>query len=237
MRAGPRPGARAASAAPDHMLLTDARVTRIAAVDCGDPLVELRGDGPVVVDAQPRAHLLRDPARWHARVRSDVASRLEVAAAALPAPLRLVLAEGYRPVKVQAGYFDMYYGQLASLHPDWAPARLRVAASRFVAPPELAPHSTGGAVDVLLVDADGQDVDLGTPLNASPEETEGACFTAAPQVRSPAREHRQVLVTAMAAAGFVNYPTEWWHWSYGDRYWAAVTGAPVAHYAALPDQA
>jgi hypothetical protein len=24
----------------------------------------------------------------------------------------------------------------------------------------------------------------------------------------------------MQAHGFVNYPTEWWHFSYGDRYWA-----------------
>jgi D-alanyl-D-alanine dipeptidase len=25
-------------------------------------------------------------------------------------------------------------------------------------------------------------------------------------------------------------PTEWWHWSYGDRYWALMTGAPAALY-------
>ena len=29
----------------------------------------------------------------------------------------------------------------------------------------------------------------------------------------------------LSAAGLVNYPTEWWHWSYGDRYWALATGA------------
>jgi zinc D-Ala-D-Ala dipeptidase len=28
----------------------------------------------------------------------------------------------------------------------------------------------------------------------------------------------------------VNYPTEWWHWSYGDRYWAVMTDAPAALY-------
>ncbi|MEK8108013.1 hypothetical protein NKG94_28990 [Micromonospora sp. M12] len=28
----------------------------------------------------------------------------------------------------------------------------------------------------------------------------------------------------------VNYPTEWWHWSYGDRYWALMTGAPQTRY-------
>ena len=31
-------------------------------------------------------------------------------------------------------------------------------------------------------------------------------------------------------SGFVNYPTEWWHWSYGDRYWALTTGAAAALY-------
>jgi hypothetical protein len=28
----------------------------------------------------------------------------------------------------------------------------------------------------------------------------------------------------------VNYPTEWWHWSYGDRYLALLTGVPAALY-------
>ena len=190
-------------------------------------------DGPVGIDVHPRAHLARVSERWHARVRLGVAQRLELAAQHVPASWRLVLAEGYRPTTVQEQYFAMYYGQLATLHPDWPADRLRVAASRFVSPPELAPHSTGGAVDVLLVDAEGRDIDLGTPLNASPEESAGACYTDAPQVSARVRQNRRVLVEAMERAGFVNYPTEWWHWSYGDRYWAAVTGAPAARYAAL----
>jgi D-alanyl-D-alanine dipeptidase len=39
-----------------------------------------------------------------------------------------------------------------------------------------------------------------------------------------------VLGGALGAVGLVNYPTEWWHWSYGDRYWALTTGAPAALY-------
>ncbi len=35
------------------------------------------------------------------------------------------------------------------------------------------------------------------------------------------------LVGALLPGGS---PTEWWHWSYGDRYWALVTGAPAALY-------
>jgi hypothetical protein len=40
-----------------------------------------------------------------------------------------------------------------------------------------------------------------------------------------------LLREALAAVGMVNYPTEWWQWSYGDRYWALSTGAGHALYA------
>jgi D-alanyl-D-alanine dipeptidase len=43
----------------------------------------------------------------------------------------------------------------------------------------------------------------------------------------------------LTAVGMVNYPTEWWHWSYGDRYWALRTGVPNAlhgQHDAIPNQ-
>jgi len=54
-----------------------------------------------------------------------------------------------------------------------------------------------------------------------------------PRIQSGAPEahaNRKTLTAALTNAGLVNYPTEWWHWSYGDRYWAFVTGAPHALY-------
>jgi D-alanyl-D-alanine dipeptidase len=39
----------------------------------------------------------------------------------------------------------------------------------------------------------------------------------------------------MEGAGLVNYPSEWWHYSYGDRLWAELTGSPVAFFAPLPE--
>jgi hypothetical protein len=41
---------------------------------------------------------------------------------------------------------------------------------------------------------------------------------------------RIILCTALDAAGFINYPAEWWHWSYGDRYWAFQGSKPAAIY-------
>ncbi|MEV1002288.1 M15 family metallopeptidase [Nonomuraea sp. NPDC050202] len=72
-----------------------------------------------------------------------------------------------------------------------------------------------------------------TPVNAGPEESGGACCTHHPALPSRPRANRRLLAQAMSAAGFTNYPTEWWHWSYGDRYWALTTGAPAAVYGPL----
>ncbi|MGW2567169.1 M15 family metallopeptidase [Streptomyces sp. NPDC001537] len=105
-----------------------------------------------------------------------------------------------------------------------------IAASRCVSPPESAPYSAGAAVDLTLADADGRELDLGTEMNADPEHSDGACCTDAPNITDEARAHPALLGGVLTAAGLVNYPTEWWHWSYGDRYWALVTGAPAALY-------
>ncbi len=37
-----------------------------------------------------------------------------------------------------------------------------------------------------------------------------------------AAKNRKTMSQALSVVGFVNYPTEYWHWSYGDRYWAYV---------------
>ncbi|GAA3482363.1 hypothetical protein GCM10018966_068950 [Streptomyces yanii] len=99
-----------------------------------------------------------------------------------------------------------------------------------MSPPDIAPHSVGAAVDLTLADADGREPDLGTRMNADPEESAGAYYTDAPGIGEEARANRGLLGSVLTAAGLVNYPTEWWHWSYGDRYWALNTGAAAALY-------
>lgn len=99
-----------------------------------------------------------------------------------------------------------------------------------MSPPSIAPHVSGAAIDLTLVDGRGTPVDMGTPVNATPEDSAGACYFAAENISSEARHHRRMLADALEEAGLVNYPTEWWHWSYGDRYWAFTTGRSAAIY-------
>ena len=206
-------------------LMSDPKVAAIPVAECGEPLADVRAGGRLLVGAFRHAD---DGA--YAHLRQGVLDRLLTAQARLPADLRLLYVEGYRPPALQRRYFDSYQRQLREMHPQLPADRLREAASRYVSPPEIAPHSAGAAVDLTLATADGREVDMGTPVNSNPEESDGACYTAAPNIPASARAHRDVLSAALSSAGLVNYPTEWWHWSYGDRYWALATAAPRARY-------
>ncbi|MET7682399.1 M15 family metallopeptidase [Streptomyces sp. NPDC005423] len=208
------------------ILMSDPRVAAVPVEECGEPLVDVR-DALLVDD---RKHGDAEGAETH--LRRGVLDRLLRAQDLLPPGLRLLFVEGYRLPDLQRRYFEEYANGLRTAHPEWTSDRVRAAASRYVSPPGIAPHSAGAAVDLTLADADGRELDLGTPMNANPEQSQGACYTDAGNVTPDARANRAVLGDALGAAGLVNYPTEWWHWSYGDRYWALTTGAPAALYAA-----
>jgi zinc D-Ala-D-Ala dipeptidase len=213
-------------ATEEPVLLCDPRVAEIAWTEDGEPLVDLREVVGLRLDRR-----LADPRGDFAHLRRGVVRRLLAAQDALPKGLELLVVEGYRPAVLQRRYFDDYVAELGLAHPDWEQSRRRVEASKFVSPPEVAPHGTGGAVDLTLCTTIGIELDLGTPVNASPEASHGASYTASAAVPAQARELRLVLGDALRGAGLVNYPTEWWHWSYGERYWALVCGELVTRYA------
>ncbi|MFJ6609231.1 M15 family metallopeptidase [Streptomyces sp. NPDC091289] len=184
--------------------MSDPRVAAIPVQDCGEELVDTRASGLFLVDG--RKH---DPDGHYAHLRHGLVDRLQRAQQVLPSGLRLLIVEGYRPPALQRAYFQEYATELGRANPDWSDSLIYEAASRYVSPPRIAPHSAGAAVDLTLADLNGQEVDMGTRMNASPEESDGACYTHAESIRGTARAHRDTLCHAMSTAGFVNYPTEW----------------------------
>jgi D-alanyl-D-alanine dipeptidase len=207
------------------VLMSDPKIAAIPVADCGEPLVDVRLEESLAVDSRKV-----DDSGAFAYLREGVLTRLLKAQQLLPDGIRLLFIEGYRPPALQRYYFESYAGELQAGNPGWSPTQVREAASRYVSPPEIAPHSAGAAVDLTLVSVDGRELDMGTRVNASPEESDGACYTNAGNVGSEARANRRVLGDALSAVGLVNYPTEWWHWSYGDRYWALAVEAGSAMY-------
>ncbi|MFB8310176.1 M15 family metallopeptidase [Streptomyces sp. NPDC055961] len=205
------------------VLMSDPRVAAIPVADCGEPLIDVRET--LLVDDR-RA----DTAGSYAHLRRGVLDRIVHAQSLLPDGLRLLYVEGYRPPDLQRRYFQEYADELRAANPAWPDDQVLGAASRYVSPPEIAPHSAGAAVDLTLVDAGGTELDMGTRVNANPEESDGACYTDAASISPQARTNRTLLADALSTAGLINYGTEWWHWSYGDRYWALMTNQPTALY-------
>lgn len=203
----------------DVVLISDPRVTSIPVRESGEPLADVRGR----LRVDPR---MADDQGAYAHLRAGLLRRLEHAESLLPDGYHLVIVEGYRPIATQRRIFDAYRATFPDLSPDEA----YIAASRYVSPVEVAPHTAGAAVDLTLCSPDGTEHDMGTEVNDNPEQSQGACYTAAPDISEDARAHRKLLAAALEPAGLVNYPTEWWHWSYGDRYWAMSTRAGHALY-------
>jgi D-alanyl-D-alanine dipeptidase len=201
------------------ILLSDPRVRAVTVCENDEPLVTI----PLRFGAA------------RARVRLTLSLRLVDAAARLPGELGLLVVEGYRSPKDQAAIIDSYTGRLRAEHPSATDETILQLSSRFVAPLDVAPHVAGAAIDVTLVDRTGEPLDMGTPIDAIPEDTADAGYFEATNISSEARRNRSILASALGHAGFVNYPTEWWHWSYGDRYWALRANAQHALYGPVAD--
>ncbi|MEV0282286.1 M15 family metallopeptidase [Streptomyces sp. NPDC050610] len=206
------------------ILLSDPKVLNIPVQDCGEPLAEIASVPEI--ELAPRE---RDEAGAYGRVRTGVLERLRSASEMLPDGVKFLVIEGHRSSAEQAQRFARYEDRLRRSG-VLDPADLRRQASAFVSPVEVAPHCAGAALDLTLVNADGVELDMGGAVNGHRSGDEKYCPLDAPGLSDQARRNRDVLARTMGGAGFVNYPTEWWHWSYGDRYWALINGADSAIY-------
>lgn len=163
-------------------------------------------------------------------VRQGVLDRLVVAANSLPAELRLVLLDGWRPKSVQQYLFDTFRAEIAAQNPSASDAEIDRKTLLYSArasddPVRPSPHITGGSIDVTLADANGNVLDMGGDFDELSERS----WTAA-HVPAVPRQRRQHLLTAMQLAGFTNLPSEWWHFDYGNWLWAWYQNEPSALY-------
>ena len=188
--------------------------------DNGEPLVDLRAACPgLVVGEQPLF------------ARQGVAVRLNVVQDWLDVHhpgCRLRIGDAYRSPAHQARLFGWALRIARLLYPFRSASQVREAANRYVAAPDAlapAPHTTGGAVDVGLVDKEGRRAYMGPFLPAATRSD----YT---RLNALATRNRAIMCAAMQQGGFSNYPLEWWHWSYGDSGWAFRIGASAALYGA-----
>ncbi len=208
------------------VLLSDPRIAQIPIRECDETLVDVRATAPLRVAA-------RRPGGSDERtyLRSGVVDRLVTAQSLLPRDVRLLIVDGYRPAMLPCTHptCAIEDARLSrSMTPPPHPAGpdvpsddLSRLAGRCAIPTAVAPHPTGGAVDLTLSTVEHPEPATGTVALPA------CCAGAIPAASVPTR---RLLSSALTAAGLVNYPARWWHWSYGDRFWAFVVRAPHAQY-------
>jgi D-alanyl-D-alanine dipeptidase len=202
-------------------------LNRIRIVDSGEPLVDFIALCPSLRFAETHPLFEYERARL---LRVSVAEMLCKAQDLLPAGLFLQIVEGWRSPEAQRMMYRATYDEYRRRHPDWPEAMLRRQTNRFSAPPEARtppPHTTGGAVDLHLVDAQGQMLDMTSPFDL---HDRGSAAMTARGLSENARKNRALLAQVLTAVGLTNYASEWWHWEYGTSAWALRTGRDTAIY-------
>lgn len=216
------------------VLIAAPEVQRISVRECGERLTDMRQLGWVEV-IQTAETPAKQP--YYALIRQTVAEKLAQARRLLPEGLRLRLLEGYRSPEVQQREFDAQLARIRERAPELSLEQAFTEAIRLISPVNnldgsinIPPHGTGAAVDVDIIDAQGAALDFGMEIKDLWTVNPMLCETQCLEIPAKARENRELLFRIMTETGFVNYFTEWWHFSFGDKYWAFQTGSEYAIY-------
>lgn len=106
---------------------------------------------------------------------------------------RIKLFDCYRPLSVQKKMWKILPG------------------THYVAnPAKGSKHNRGAAVDLTLVDAQGKELDMGTPFDFFGKKAHHTCTTLPKKVL----ENRKLLKDVLNKYNFKSIFSEWWHYEY-----------------------
>ncbi|EAZ91499.1 M15 family metallopeptidase [Crocosphaera chwakensis] len=156
---------------------------------------------------------------------------------------KIHIFDAYRPVAVQQFMVDYTFTSLLKekgltldslsetekdslwqqVYQIWA-----IPSDDLTTPP---PHSTGGAVDITLIDNQGQLLDMGGLIDELSERSQPNYYANhTDNLGQTYHQKRELLNQIMTQAGFLRHPGEWWHFSLGDQMWAWQGQKAVAYY-------
>ncbi len=164
--------------------------------------------------------------------RKSVVENLINASENLPAGHKFLIVTAYRPLSFQKKLWRQRLWQMIKKKPlryILNPLSLFQDASKYTARPGGSSHQTGAAIDLTIIDQNNKRLDMGTELTDFGEK----CHTSCSDISSEQKNNREILYKTMIESGFVNYPREWWHYSYGDRAWSVMNNKKECDYGAL----
>lgn len=177
-----------------------------------------------LVDFLPHKHIIfnKETLEEPNLIRKTVLFKLYDIADRLPKGVNLKIYKTFRSRTKMSESFEAVISGITATNPEIGRHEAMKLAKFKTDDPKssMGGHETGGAVDVALCDDNGVDFNYGTKFHEYNDST----FTYNSHITKEQRKNRKKLVKLMKREGFVNFPGEWWHFSYGDRMWAAYKG-------------
>ncbi len=165
-------------------------------------------------------------------LRKTVIKKLNQAQKLLPKGYHLTIRDAFRSEALVWKMYHLYVKNLKEKNPELSDKELDLAIRSKLAMPDnkMAPgHMTGGAVDVILCDDDGQHILMrieGTDVINDPKHQ----YTFNKNLSKEMYDNRMILYRTMTKVGFANFFGEHWHYSYGDGNWAIRRKKKIAIY-------
>lgn len=146
---------------------------------------------------------------------------------------KLKIYDAYRPVGVQQFMVDYTFESLLKKHSLrekqisaqqkqnlWEQV-YQLWAAPSLDPSTPPPHSTGGAIDLTIIDSEGNTLDMGGKIDELSARSHPEYYAYSSNLEQQQYHlNRQLLNRVMTNAGFCRHPEEWWHFSLGDQMWA-----------------
>lgn len=194
--------------------------------ECGENLVEISNLSERIIVKPAYLEQGIQGAIKACYVRESIANKLLRVVENLPLEYNLLVLDAWRPLEVQQALFDDFSEMIKTENPTFDESAILMETQKYVSlassnPQKPSPHYTGGAIDLTIITKEGELLDMGTTFDEfRPIANTRYLENNRSETSLEALENRRLLYHLMAREGFTNYPYEWWHFDYGNQFWA-----------------
>lgn len=228
--------------------ITDPRIKSISIIECFESLINIR------TESHPRIYMLPDPQKPFdhpdynsgflsaSMMRETLFNKLVTMLNYLdefapefgykPGEISIAVFEALRDIPIQENLFNAKRAEIQEAHPDFNDEQLDQETAKWVSPVKnnVPVHSTEAAVDIRLI---YKNEFVNTGKFGVIWGTNPSAPTFSEDLTDAQKLNRLYMLLAATKAGLVNYPYEFWHYSYGDRYAAYWHEIPTAQYGSI----
>lgn len=196
--------------------------------ECNEPLVDIKKLCPNIKIDLGKRRMKKEKAAY---LRKTVAEMIWRAEKELPKGMTFIIGDAWRPQYVQEEIMKWFIKRFSKKCPDWPRNKIVREVEKYVASPNgkyASGHMTGGAVDLRLW-SNGRKI----PMKSSKLTYQENAKSFQPKLPQYIQKNRNMMFAILKKVGLSNYPKEYWHWSYGDIWWAKRNKKKTAIYGVI----